>query len=280
MKAGTTENMKFIVLKRILGIPKYQAIGLLEGLWSLAASSAQDGAIGKFSDLEIAAWLEWEGDHEALIEALIEAGFLDPCDENRLVVHDWEEHCPNYIKANLKSHGKAFKKPAKRVAMQPAKQTAKQPAMQHAEQGATKSSQVKSSQSKPRQEKHMARPAARNGPRVDEPEEFLIAWSKYPKRDGGNPRARALKAWRSRIREGVKPDELLAGLERYRQHCESRGIVGTSYVMQAATFFGPDRRWEDDWGPPEPPNRMQQEAGAVMAAVLGETRVVNGEVVR
>ena len=119
--------------------------------------------------------------------------------------------------------------------------------------------------------KHTAHSAARNGPRAksDPPEEFLLAWSKYPTRVGGNPRKRALNAWNARVREGYSPNEMLDGLERYRRFCEATGIVGTSYVMQAATFFGPDRRWEEDWGPPQDVNPMDAKAKAVIAAAMG-----------
>lgn len=108
MKTGTLDKMKFMVLKTRLGLPRYQAIGLLEGLWYLTATNAQDGAIGRFSDLEIAAWLEYPGDPGQMITALVEAGFVDRSEEHRLVVHDWAEHAPMHIKANLSKHGKSF----------------------------------------------------------------------------------------------------------------------------------------------------------------------------
>lgn len=100
--------MKFMVLKTRLGLPRYQAIGLLEGLWYLTATNAQDGAVGRFSDLEIAAWLEYPGDPGAMISALVDAGFLDRSETHRLVVHDWHEHAPMHIKANMAKHKKSF----------------------------------------------------------------------------------------------------------------------------------------------------------------------------
>jgi hypothetical protein len=89
-------------LKRLLGKPCYAVVGLLESLWLLTISSADEGDVGRFSNEEIADAIEWDGDADALIDALITAGWLDRDDERRLVVHDWLDHCPKYIKDRLR----------------------------------------------------------------------------------------------------------------------------------------------------------------------------------
>lgn len=83
-----------------------------------------------------------------------------------------------------------------------------------------------------------------------EPPLFTQFWSRYPKRAGGNPRRRALQAYTARLTEGVVADDIIRGLDRYVAYVTARGKVGTEFVMQAATFVGPDRRWEDAWEPP------------------------------
>lgn len=80
-----------------------------------------------------------------------------------------------------------------------------------------------------------------------DPEGFAECWSLYPKREGGNSRADALKAYRARVKAGASPDELLAGVKRYAGFCAAKGRVGTSYVFQASTFFGPAEHWKEDW---------------------------------
>ncbi|MEI1656947.1 DNA-binding protein, partial [Escherichia coli] len=35
--------------------------------------------------------------------------------------------------------------------------------------------------------------------------EFEQAWQEYPKRAGGNSKSAAFKAWKARLREGIKP---------------------------------------------------------------------------
>lgn len=76
---------------------------------------------------------------------------------------------------------------------------------------------------------------------------FDVAWKRYPSRAGGNPRRAAERAWAARVAAGVTPADLLAGVERYRAYCEREGQIGTRFVLQAATFFGPDERFAEEW---------------------------------
>ena len=102
MKVGSKDHIKVKRLKRALDIPLYQALGILETLYQSAAQSADDGAIGRFSNADIALELEWEGDADDLITALVESGLLDEHKDLRLVIHDWEDHAPNFIKDRLR----------------------------------------------------------------------------------------------------------------------------------------------------------------------------------
>jgi hypothetical protein len=80
---------------------------------------------------------------------------------------------------------------------------------------------------------------------------FDAAWAAYPKRGGGNSRAMALKAWKSRMAEGIAEDALLDAVHRYRQYCEATERVGTEWVLMASTFFGPSKRYDDAWTSPK-----------------------------
>ncbi|MFW0778508.1 MAG: hypothetical protein ACN2B6_12405 [Rickettsiales bacterium] len=110
MKAGTIEHIKFKRLKRTLKLRDWECVGLLESLWLFTARSHMCGDIGKSSNLDIALALDWDGDEDELINCLVKAGWVDKCLDNRLVVHDWENHCPNYVKGNLAKHNKSFAK--------------------------------------------------------------------------------------------------------------------------------------------------------------------------
>lgn len=83
--------------------------------------------------------------------------------------------------------------------------------------------------------------------------EFETAWQTYPKRAGGNPKPSAYKAWNARLHEGVTPETLLAGVKRYAAFVVATGKLGSEYVKQAATFFGPDRHFEEIWQAPAVP---------------------------
>lgn len=80
--------------------------------------------------------------------------------------------------------------------------------------------------------------------------EFEEAWQVYPKRAGGNPKPSAWKAWSARIREGVKPADMLAGVQRYASYVTATGKANSEYVKQASTFFGPDHHFAESWDAP------------------------------
>lgn len=83
--------------------------------------------------------------------------------------------------------------------------------------------------------------------------EFETAWKAYPKRAGGNPKPSAWKHWKARLKEGVTPDDMLAGVQRYAAYCRATGNTGTQFVKQATTFFGPDRHFDETWQAPPAP---------------------------
>ena len=87
---------------------------------------------------------------------------------------------------------------------------------------------------------------------------FEEAWQEYPKRNGGNPKPSAWKAWNARIKQGVKPEVMLDGVKRYAAFMAADGKVGTSYVKQAVTFFGPDNHFEESWEIEKPAQPVSQ----------------------
>ncbi|HFJ9588584.1 TPA: ash family protein [Escherichia coli] len=97
--------------------------------------------------------------------------------------------------------------------------------------------------------------------------EFEQAWQEYPKRAGGNSKSAAFKAWKARIREGIKPETMLDGVRRYAAWVRATGNTGTQFVKQAATFFGPDRHFEDFWQQPAAPGGGRQRQVDVLAGL-------------
>ena len=102
------DHPKFARLRKLLGLRRCPALGYLEGLWHFTGRYAPHGDLGKFTDLDIESWLEWEGDDGTLIAALITAGWIDRDSKYRLIVHDWKQHADNGTKLAVKRSGEPF----------------------------------------------------------------------------------------------------------------------------------------------------------------------------
>lgn len=83
-------------LMRRLSIPRREALGILGAITSWAIGHRPGGVIER-KLIQVA--VEWEKDPEPLLHALLEAGWLDPFDEDRVEVHDWEDITQGYRKA-------------------------------------------------------------------------------------------------------------------------------------------------------------------------------------
>lgn len=102
MKMGTTRSPKFRRLSRTTSMSTRETVGTLELLWLFTMEQAPAGDIGKWPDEEIEEVCEWDGEPGALVSALVETGWLDGCAKHRLIVHDWADHVPEFIKLRIK----------------------------------------------------------------------------------------------------------------------------------------------------------------------------------
>ena len=75
--------------------------------------------------------------------------------------------------------------------------------------------------------------------------DFEEAWDAYPPRAGANKRA-AFKAWNARIRAGITPTAMLAGVIRYAAYVRSERTE-ERFIKQPSTFFGPDEHFALPW---------------------------------
>lgn len=108
MKRGTPDHPKVKALALKLNLRRYHVVGILESLWHFAANYAKRGDIGKWTDGEIAAALDWDGDAGELIAALTECRLLDRCKKHRLVIHDWAEHADQTVHRSQDVHVNGF----------------------------------------------------------------------------------------------------------------------------------------------------------------------------
>lgn len=90
-------------LAQLLGIDPCDAVGILESLWIITRTNknVRDGGIGRLTNIDIAQEMWTTRDPEALIEALIQSGWVDEIDSCRLYVHDWHEWSNDTVDAFL-----------------------------------------------------------------------------------------------------------------------------------------------------------------------------------
>lgn len=98
MKHTLLTSHKLTKLMRRLDIDRPRAIGTLSLLWAFTQQSARRGDIGRHPDEDIALACDWEGNPSELIDGLIHAGFLDRDSVHRLIIHDWSDHAPDFVK--------------------------------------------------------------------------------------------------------------------------------------------------------------------------------------
>lgn len=80
---------------------------------------------------------------------------------------------------------------------------------------------------------------------------FARAWALFSGVPNNSKQA-AVRAWNARIKEGVDPEVLVAGAERYITYCRALKTE-PRFIKRTATFFGPDKHYESDYTLPEDP---------------------------
>jgi len=80
----------------------------------------------------------------------------------------------------------------------------------------------------------------------DEEFETLIK-PEYPRRDGDQRWVEARERYRAARKGGEALEVIVAGVKRYAERCQRKGLVGTDKVKQAATFFGREKCWLESW---------------------------------
>ena len=108
MKIDGLRHPKTKELAHALGVDLPHAIGLLELMWAFAAQQTPQGNIGRWSNAVIADESGWAGCPDLFVNSLISVNFLDESESHRLLVHDWSEHAPNWLRAKLKKLNKTF----------------------------------------------------------------------------------------------------------------------------------------------------------------------------
>jgi hypothetical protein len=96
-KKGVLEHPKTLTLADSLGIMDCFALGILEAFWHHVTDYFEDGDVTNLRPSVFVRSIRYQGDAAQLWSALLDAGFIDQTPEGRLLVHDWPEHCNDYI---------------------------------------------------------------------------------------------------------------------------------------------------------------------------------------
>lgn len=101
MKLDALDHPKTFDFAARLSVSRPTAIGHLELFWHFVAKHAPRGNVGKFPDTSIARACDWTGDPESFLQALLKSALIDASETHRYLVHDWPQHCPNWVRAQL-----------------------------------------------------------------------------------------------------------------------------------------------------------------------------------
>lgn len=110
MKRETLRHPKTYDLMARLGCTRPEALGYLTLLWDYVGEVAPRGDIGKWADAAIGRACDWEGEAAEFVAHLVAAGWIDQVDDPavRLLIHDWPDHCQEFVKAKLRRSGAGF----------------------------------------------------------------------------------------------------------------------------------------------------------------------------
>ena len=197
-------------LARLLDVSLPAAVGYLHYLWWWALDFAQDGDLDKFDAEDIADAMQWDGEAEKLIEALISSGHIDDT-KHGLHIHDWAEYAGKLLERRAKDRAR------KRAA---------------AEAAGVPGSKRKSSKGKSEEV---------DGEQSLQEERFAEFWKEYPKKVG---KASCLKTWLK-----LKPteelfDHIMDALAKHKVS-EQWNREGGRYIPNPLTWLN-QGRWDDE----------------------------------
>ena len=260
MLDGAFTSPKIRMLGVLLEIPWLHAVGLCGAIWRFTGKHAPTGEIGLHSNEEIAIALEWTGDPHRLVEAFVRSRLLDQVDgPERLLVHDWPEHSPRFVRAALQRKGLDFS--PRYVAQDIAPTT--DPTVDRATVpsadstiGVTVVPTTSSSSSSSSYASTSTPTSTHTSPHTCEPERLAgCVWDAYVpgKKQGKQPGLEAIKASiRSMVDEGRSPQDAAEFMRARTADFTSNALAKVAggeteirYIPQAVTFFRQER-WKDD----------------------------------
>lgn len=201
-------HIKTLRLKAAIG---NDAFWVPPKLWVYAAEHQPDGILSNFSAEELAMLVGYQGDAQAMLQALLRARFLD---EEPLRIHGWDEH---------NGFHKAFAIRASKAAKARWK-------------GQEKTLQEKTVQESTRHEMTQALLDSKssNASSIAQAESIFDL---YPRKTGRTPGIKA-------IQKSLLEEDAETLLEATKRYADSVKLKDPQFIPHCATFFN-QKRWKD-----------------------------------
>lgn len=222
-------------LSKEIGCSQNEALGLLVRLWLWGINNADSkGLIIGADKADVAEILNVGIDKryapEKVVDALIETRWID-FEDGILFIHDWEEWQKQWYKALEVRARDASRKRKERLRK-------KNSDMQiaHAEQEKGMEEDIKTPD-------HI-NPPEEDGKKQPSPsytKEFEEFWNVYPRKVG---KGEAYKKYRTRLKDGWRPDELKQAAEKYSETCQ-REHTEQKFIKHAKTFLSDATPFKD-----------------------------------
>ena len=229
--------------------------GLLETIWRWAYVHASGGDVTKMTGDDLVSLTGWPGDGDALLGALVKAGFVIENDGSRELAK-WGEWGGALFTEQRRAADaeRQRRKYARDHAEEPVEPDS--PPEPHAtSRPVTKPHDKKENKNKKKEhcesdDSHLPVESVDNS--------FDQAWKHYPRKTDREP---ARQQFTRRLKEGHKPGELISAAEHYGKACKGKE---PQYIKHGKTFFGPSKPFLDwvigipacEAGPQEPPKQV------------------------
>lgn len=231
-------------LARLLGVSLPAAVGHLHYFWWWALDFAQDGTLEKYDGYDLADAMQWDGDPDQLVEALISAGYIDDTDDG-LMIHDWGEYAGKLLERRAKD--RARKRAAAEAAGVPQNFRRRSDGNDE-ESGETPSASFVTNQPTVPNQPNTTNSTNRTEPTTPtgdaqalQERRFAEFWKAYPKKVG---KASCLKAWKKLKPTAELHDHIMAALEAQKRS-EQWQREGGRFIPNPLTWLN-QGRWDDE----------------------------------
>lgn len=231
-------------LARLLGVSLPAAVGHLHYLWWWALDFAQDGTLEKFDNYDLADAMQWDGDPDALVEALISSGYIDDTDDG-LMIHDWGEYAGKLLERRAKD--RARKRAAAEAAGVPQNFRRNSNGKDEESEETPSASFVTNQPTVPNQptntnSTNSTEPTTpTNAPATLQETRFTEFWQAYPKKVG---KASCLKAWKKLKPTAELHKHIMEALEAQKRS-EQWQREGGRFIPNPLTWIN-QGRWDDE----------------------------------